>query len=159
MSPRGAGLTDANALSEIAVNGDKVFFSINVEASEVKAWEGVRAEAEWRVGGPWKLVLPDRRVADTGEILEFEPPRRLAIKWKNEFMPELTAEGWSHCLFELEPMGEAVKLSVAHSVPVAKSKLIQAVSGGWPQILSNLKTLLETGKPLIAQRAAEATSA
>jgi len=46
MSPRGAGLTDANVLSEIAVNGDKVFFSINVEASEVKAWEGVRAEAE-----------------------------------------------------------------------------------------------------------------
>ena len=122
-------------------------------------WLGVRAEAEWRVGGPWKLVLPDGRVADTGEILEFEPPRRLAIKWKNEFMPELTAEGWSHCLFELEPMGEAVKLSVAHSVPVAKSKLIQAVSGGWPQILSNLKTLLETGKPLIVQRTAEAASA
>ena len=122
-------------------------------------WLGVRAEAEWKVGGPWKLVLPDGRIADTGEILEFEPPRRLAIKWKNEFMPELTAEGWSHCLFELEPMGEAVKLSVTHSVPVAKSKLIQAVSGGWPQILSNLKTLLETGKPLIAQRTAETASA
>jgi ATP-binding protein involved in chromosome partitioning len=45
-SPRGAGLAAANVLSEIAVNGDKVFFSINVEASEVKAWEGVRAEAE-----------------------------------------------------------------------------------------------------------------
>jgi uncharacterized protein YndB with AHSA1/START domain len=122
-------------------------------------WLGVRAEAEWKVGGPWKLVLPDGRIADTGEILEFEPPRRLAIKWKNEFMPELTAEGWSHCLFELEPMGEAVKLSVTHSVPVAKSKLIQAVSGGWPQILSNLKTLLETGRPLIAQRTAETASA
>jgi ATP-binding protein involved in chromosome partitioning len=45
-SPRGTGLTDAKVLSEIAVNGDKVFFSINVEASEVKAWEGVRAEAQ-----------------------------------------------------------------------------------------------------------------
>lgn len=122
-------------------------------------WLGVRAESDWKVGAPWKLVLPDGRVADTGEILEFEPPKRLAIKWKNEFMPELTAEGWSHCLFELEPMGEAVKLSVTHSVPVAKSKLIEAVSGGWPQILSNLKTLLETGKPLIAQRAAETEKA
>ena len=48
-SPRGAGLAAANVLSEIAVNGDKVFFSINVEASEVKAWEGVRAEAETAV--------------------------------------------------------------------------------------------------------------
>ncbi|MBS0528402.1 MAG: P-loop NTPase, partial [Proteobacteria bacterium] len=45
-SPRGVGLTHADVLSEIAVNGDKVFFSINVEASEVRAWEGVRAEAE-----------------------------------------------------------------------------------------------------------------
>jgi uncharacterized protein YndB with AHSA1/START domain len=122
-------------------------------------WLGVRAEAEWRKGGPWKLVLPDGRVADTGEILEFEPPKRLAIKWKNEFMPELTAEGWSHCLFELEPAGEAVKLTVTHSASVEKSKLIEAVSGGWPQILSNLKTLLETGKPLIAQRTAEAAEA
>ena len=45
-SPRGGGLVGANVLSEIAVNGDKVFFSINVEASEVRTWESVRAEAE-----------------------------------------------------------------------------------------------------------------
>jgi uncharacterized protein YndB with AHSA1/START domain len=122
-------------------------------------WLGVRAEAEWKVGGAWSLVLPDGRVADTGEILEFDAPRRLAIKWRNEFMPELKAEGFSHCLFELEPMGEAVKLTVTHSVPVAKSKLVEAVSGGWPQILSNLKTLLETGRPLIERRATEAAEA
>lgn len=115
-------------------------------------WLGARAEADWKVGGPWKLVLPDGRVADSGEILEFEPPRRLAIKWRNEFMPELTAEGWSHCLFELEPEGEAVKLSVIHSIPVEKSKLVQAVSGGWPKILSNLKSLLETGQVAVARK-------
>jgi uncharacterized protein YndB with AHSA1/START domain len=117
-------------------------------------WLGVRAEAEWRVGGPWKLVFPDGRVADSGEILEFEPPKRLAIKWRNEFMPELTAEGWSHCLFEIEPEGEAVRLSVTHSVPVEKSKLVEAVSGGWPKILSNLKSILEGGQAVVTRRPA-----
>ena len=121
-------------------------------------WLGVRAEAEWKAGGAWSLVFPDGRVADSGEILEFDPPRRLAIKWRNEFMPELTAEGWSHCLFELEPQGEAVKLSVVHSIPREKSKLVEAVSGGWPMILSNLKSLLETGQSLV-QRKAETAEA
>ncbi|MGN6409986.1 MAG: Mrp/NBP35 family ATP-binding protein [Nitrobacter sp.] len=46
LSPRGVALTDAGVLSEIAVNGDRVFFSINVETSETGAWEGVRAQAE-----------------------------------------------------------------------------------------------------------------
>jgi len=122
-------------------------------------WMGVRAETDWTVGGAWKLVFPDGRVADTGEVLEFEPPKRLAIKWRNEFRPELKEEGWSHCLFELEPQGEAVKLSVTHSAPRAGSKLIEAVSGGWPQILSNLKSLIETGKALVPQRTAEAADA
>jgi uncharacterized protein YndB with AHSA1/START domain len=121
-------------------------------------WMGVRTETDWTVGGPWKLVLTDGRVADTGEVLEFEPPKRLAIKWRNEFMPELTAEGWSQCVFELEPQGEAVKLTVTHSIPVENSKLVVAVSGGWPQILSNLKTLVETGEPLVPQRTAEAAA-
>ena len=117
-------------------------------------WLGVRAEAEWRVGGPWKLVFPDGRVADSGEILEFEPPKRLAIKWRNEFMPELTAEGWSHCLFEIEPEEGAVRLSVTHSIPVENSKVVQAVSGGWPKILSNLKSILEGGEAVIRRRPA-----
>ena len=122
-------------------------------------WLGVKTETDWKVGGPWKLILTDGRVADTGEVLEFEPPKRLALKWRNEFKPELKAEGWSHCLFELEPQGEAVRLTVTHSIPREASQLIQAVSGGWPQILSNLKTLVETGTALIPQRTAEAASA
>ncbi|HEU4825009.1 MAG TPA: SRPBCC family protein [Dongiaceae bacterium] len=109
-------------------------------------WLGARPEAEWKVGGAWKIVYPNGRIMDTGEILEFVPPKRLAIKWRNEWMPELKAEGWSLCTMEVEPAaGEAVKLTVTHSIERADSKLIRAVSGGWPQILSNLKTLLETG--------------
>lgn len=112
-------------------------------------WLGARPEAEWKVGGSWKLVLPDGRIADTGEIAEFEPPKRLAIRWRNEFMPELKAEGWSFCTMELELTGEAVKLTVTHSIEREESKFIGAVSGGWPKILSNLKSLLETGSVIL----------
>jgi uncharacterized protein YndB with AHSA1/START domain len=109
-------------------------------------WLGARVEADWRVGGPWKLVFPDGRAADQGEIVEFEPQRRLAIKWRNEWSPEFKAEGWSHCLMELEAQDQAVKLTVTHSMERENSKFIGAVSGGWPRILSNLKSLLETGE-------------
>jgi uncharacterized protein YndB with AHSA1/START domain len=117
-------------------------------------WLGARPEAEWKVGGSWKIVYPDGRITDTGEILEFVPRKRLAIKWRNEFRPELKAEGWSLCTMEIEPAaGEAVKLTVTHSIEREESKLIEAVSGGWPQILSNLKTLLETGSVALPPKA------
>lgn len=108
-------------------------------------WLGVHHEAEWRAGGAWKLILPDGRVADSGEVLEFNPPRRLALRWRNEFLPELKEEGWSRCTMDIESAGEAVKLTVTHSIEREGSKLIESVSGGWPLILSNLKSLLETG--------------
>ena len=112
-------------------------------------WMGARPEAEWKAGGAWKLVFPDGRMADSGEIVEFAPMKRLAIKWRNEKSPELKAEGWSLCTMELEPAGPAVKLTVTHSMEREGSKFIGAVSGGWPRILSNLKTLLETGEVLL----------
>jgi uncharacterized protein YndB with AHSA1/START domain len=108
-------------------------------------WRGAKPEAEWKAGGAWKLVLPDGRVCDTGEIVEFEPGKRMAIRWRNEFMQELKAEGWSLCVMAIEREGETVKLTVTHSIERAGSKFIDAVSAGWPQILSNLKSLLETG--------------
>ena len=115
-------------------------------------WLGAHHEADWKPGGSWKIILPDGRVGDTGEIVEFEPNRRLAIRWRNEFMPELKAEGWSLCTMEIEPVGKAVKLTVTHSIDREASKLIGAVSGGWPQILSNLKSLLETGSVILPPR-------
>ncbi|HTJ64360.1 MAG TPA: SRPBCC family protein [Alphaproteobacteria bacterium] len=112
-------------------------------------WMGVRAESDWKPGSSWRLLFPDGRVADTGEIAEAEPPKRLAIKWRNEFRPELKEEGYSLCVFELEAAGEAVKLTVTHSIGRPKAKFIEAVSGGWPQVLSNLKSLLETGSVVV----------
>src|SRR5262249_9009363 len=62
-----------------------------------KSWYGMHQASEWKTGSPWRLVFADGRVADTGEILEIDPPRRVVIKWRNEFRPELKAEGHSRC--------------------------------------------------------------
>jgi uncharacterized protein YndB with AHSA1/START domain len=108
-------------------------------------WFGMRAESQWTAGSPWKLVSRDGRTYDAGEIVEAEPPRRLVIRWQHRNKPELEAEGPSLCTMELEPGGGAVKLSITHTIERETSKLIDAVSGGWPKVLSNLKSLLETG--------------
>jgi uncharacterized protein YndB with AHSA1/START domain len=89
------------------------------------------------------------RPPDAGEIVAFEPEKRLAIRWRNEFKPEFKAEGWSLCTMEIERKGEAVKLTVTHAIEREGSKSIEAVAGGWPQILSNLKSLLETGAVIL----------
>jgi uncharacterized protein YndB with AHSA1/START domain len=115
-------------------------------------WVGVTHETTWERGASWKLMVPDGRVADSGEVVEIERPRRLVLKWRNELGPELRAEGYSRCTFEIEPAGETVKLTVTHEIDKPKSKVIEAVSGGWPMILSSLKSLLETGESLEATR-------
>jgi uncharacterized protein YndB with AHSA1/START domain len=109
-------------------------------------WYGVNVECAWRKGAPWKMAFRDGRLADAGEILEIDPPRRLVIRWRNEWSPELKAEGPSRCTMDLEPVDGAVKLTITHEIDRPDSKLIRAVSGGWPYTLSNLKSLLETGE-------------
>ena len=107
-------------------------------------WFGCHCESSWTAGSPWKLVSPDGQVLDSGKILEAQPPRRLVIQWRNQ-KPELKAEGDSLCTMELEPGAGAVKLTITHSIERDPSKLLGAVSGGWPKVISNLKSLLETG--------------
>ncbi len=130
----------------IRTTPEKLWTALTSPEFTQRYWFGVRQEAEWQAGSSWRLVFPDGRVADTGEILECEAPKRLVIKWRNEFRPELKEEGYSRCTIELEPIKEAVKLTISHCIDRADSKLIAAVSGGWPSILSNLKSLLETGE-------------
>jgi uncharacterized protein YndB with AHSA1/START domain len=104
-------------------------------------------ECDWKEGSPWRLMIPDGRVGDSGEVLEVEHSRRLVLSWRNEFT-EMKAEGYSRATFELEQVGDTVKLTVTHEMERDGSKLIAAVSNGWPHILSSLKSLLETGHAL-----------
>jgi uncharacterized protein YndB with AHSA1/START domain len=138
----------------IRTSPERLWAALTDPEFQKQYWYGMHQESDWKPGSPWRMVFEDGRTADAGEILEADPPRRAVIRWRNEFREELKAEGFSTCVYELEPVDEAVKLTVTHSIERAESQLIRAVSGGWPQILSNLKTLLETGKALMPQRPA-----
>jgi uncharacterized protein YndB with AHSA1/START domain len=115
-------------------------------------WCETWQDCTWKPGASWKLMIPDGRVGDAGEVLEIDPPRKLVLRWRNEFKPELRAEGDSRLTYLLEQQGDSVKLSLLHEMDKPDSQLIQGVSQGWPAILSSLKSLLETGESLEATR-------
>jgi uncharacterized protein YndB with AHSA1/START domain len=129
----------------IRTTPDKLWSALTDAGFIRQYWFGMHCECDWKAGSPWKLAFPDGRIADAGEVVEINPPRRLVLKWRNEWKPEMKAEGYSRCMFDLEPSPGAVKLTVTHTMDGAPSKFVDAVSVGWPQVLSNLKSLLETG--------------
>ena len=65
---------------------------------------GMSVESEWKVGSTWRMYA-DGSLMDSGEILESVPQRRLVMSWLNEWKPEFKAEGYSRCVFEIEPTG------------------------------------------------------
>jgi uncharacterized protein YndB with AHSA1/START domain len=79
-------------------------------------WVGTWQDCDWQPGASWKLMIPDGRLADSGEVLEIEPERKLVLTWRNEFKPELRVEGFSRLTYELEQQGESVKLTVIHEM-------------------------------------------
>jgi uncharacterized protein YndB with AHSA1/START domain len=129
----------------IRTTQEKLWSALTDPEFMTQYWFGMHCESQWTTGSPWKLVSSEGLIFDSGEIVEADPPRRLVIRWLHQDKPELKAEGASLCTMELEPSGTAVKLSITHTAELKDSKLIGAVSGGWPKIISNLKSLLETG--------------
>ena len=135
----------------IRTTPEKLWSALTDPAFQKQYWFGMRCESGWTAGSPWKLVAPSGEIFDAGEIVEAERPRRLVIRWQHQSKPELKAEGGSTCTMELEPTAGAVKLSITHTIERDPSKLITAVSGGWPKVISNLKSLLETGSVALAE--------
>lgn len=111
-------------------------------------WFGVTLKTDWKAGSPWQMVFPDGTVSDSGAVVEADPPRRLVLRWQHQLDPAMKAEGPTLCTFELEPKGGSVRLSVVHETERDDARVIVSVSGGWPQILAGLKSLLETGEAL-----------
>jgi len=136
----------------IRTSAEKLWAALTQPEFTRQYWFGMHMASRWQAGAEWKLCFADGRVADIGEVLEIDPPRRLVLRWQNEFRPEVKAEGPAHCVFDLEPSGDVVKLTITHSSGTPNSKLISAVSGGWPKVLSNLKSLLETGTPFATEK-------
>jgi uncharacterized protein YndB with AHSA1/START domain len=109
---------------------------------------GTTQESEWKKGASWRMVNPSGGLCDSGEVLEIVPERRLVLKWRNEFIPEMRKEGYSRMTLGIEKQEASVKLTIVHEMNKPRSKFIEAVTDGWPPILSSLKSFLETGESL-----------
>jgi len=136
----------------IRTTPERLWSALTDDAEFMKQyWFGVHCESEWKPGASWEMLYPDGRVIDSGEIVEADPPRRLVIRWQNQMNAEFKAEGHSLCTMELEAVDKAVKLSVTHTIEREGSKLIGATAFFWPQILCNLKSLVETGAIVLTE--------
>jgi uncharacterized protein YndB with AHSA1/START domain len=98
----------------------------------------------------YRSLGPDSSVWGDAGVDEFDPPRRLVHGWRSMYDPDLTDEEESRVTWEIEPQdGGICLLTVVHDRLDASPKTAASVSGrGWMGVLSGLKTLLETGKPL-----------
>jgi uncharacterized protein YndB with AHSA1/START domain len=114
-------------------------------------WYGCWQDCAWKRGASWKIIAEDGRITDSGEVLEIELNKRLVLSWRNEFT-DMRDEGYSRMTYLIEPQGDVVKFTITHEMDWPDSKFIEAVSGGWPAIVSSLKSLLETGSSHEATR-------
>jgi uncharacterized protein YndB with AHSA1/START domain len=107
---------------------------------------GVRTESDWSPGSAYKASVPGVIDIAEGENLEVDPPRRLVQSFRALWSEDVAAAGTSRVTWEIEPVGSSCRLRVLHDrlAEGASSELY----GGWPMILSGLKTLLETGELL-----------
>ncbi len=110
-------------------------------------WFGVGVISDWTPGSHYEAVHPLSPAAiHEGENLEVDPPHRLVQSFNALWSEDVTAEGTSRVTWEIEPVGDSCRLRVTHDQLRAEGP--EALYGGWPMILSGLKTLLETGEPL-----------
>jgi uncharacterized protein YndB with AHSA1/START domain len=149
-------------------------FRVFIRATPDAVWEAITspdwtarygyltpAHYDLRPGGAYRAIATDEmrshgmgEVAVEGEVLESDPPRRLVQTWKALFGPEFATEPATRLTWEIEPEGEVTRLTVIHDVTDAPSTAavvsgdVAEAGGGWAWVLSSLKTLLETGRPL-----------
>ena len=136
-------------ITYIRAPAQTVWDALTDPATNKVFWSGYHQESSWKVGADFAIVGPEGNAWDSGKVLAFEPPRHFSVTWLHLHDEAMKAEGESTCSFDLEALTpEMTKLTVTHAMPLAESKLIGAVSTGWPMIMSSLKSLLETGRPL-----------
>jgi uncharacterized protein YndB with AHSA1/START domain len=133
----------------IASTLEKVWDALTQNHFIEQFWSNCRIDCDWKIGSKMQLRSPDGTVYDEGVVLACEPPHHLSYSFKNVFFDELLAEPASRVDFKLELQDGIVKLTLVHDQFTSPdSKYLRAISGGWPTILSGLKSLLETGKAL-----------
>ena len=145
----------------VVVNGAGAMtvFEIYIKTTPEQLWEaitdpemrakysfGVQIDSDWTAGAGYESSVPGVIDIAAGENLEVDPPRRLVQSFTALWSDEVKSEGQSRVTWEIEPVGSSCRLRVTHDQlrDDANSELF----GGWPMILSGLKTRLETGEKL-----------
>jgi uncharacterized protein YndB with AHSA1/START domain len=143
------------------MNKQRIFEVVYIKTTVAALWDGLtnpdvtqqywyetRIESDWQVGSK-VLYIRNGAITDEHLVLAVDRPHTLCHTFKPSF-GEFKDEPPSRVTFSLSQSGEVSRLTVIHEDFPSQSKVFQACSDGWPSILSNLKTLLETGSPLPA---------
>jgi uncharacterized protein YndB with AHSA1/START domain len=134
----------------IAATPEQVWAALTTSEFSRKYFFGNAVEIDLRVGGAYIVRTPDGALHISGEVIECDPPKKLTITF-NVNWPELIEKlGPTLVTYEIEPAGDAVRLTLteAHDRPLSDD-ILSGGRQGWPAILSSLKSLLETGEPLV----------
>jgi len=132
-------------------------YSVFVRATPEQVWDAITKPefTQQYFYGARIEVRDGRRFAAVGdtewdeEVLEEDPPHKLVHGWISAYDSELAAEAQSRVTWEIQPQdGGVTKLTVVHDQLEGAPKTAESVAGGWMYVLSGLKTLLETGRPL-----------
>jgi uncharacterized protein YndB with AHSA1/START domain len=139
--------------------GSMTVFEIYIKTTPERLWEaitdgemrkkysfGVGTESEWTQGSDYRSEVPGVIEIASGENLEVDPPRRLVQSFRALWSEDVEREGTSRVTWEIEPVGDSCRLAVTHDQ--LEEGANNELYGGWPMILSGLKTLLETGERL-----------
>jgi len=139
--------------------GTMTVFEIYIKTTPERLWEaitdpemrakysfGVRTDSDWTEGSSYTSSVPGVVDIAQGENLEVDPPRRLVQSFNALWSDDVKAVGTSRVTWEIEPVGDSCQLTVTHDQLSEDAN--SEVFGGWPMILSGLKTLLETGETL-----------
>jgi uncharacterized protein YndB with AHSA1/START domain len=131
----------------IAATAEKVWEALTSAEFSRKYFFGNSVEIDLKVGGAYVVRRPDGALHISGEVVECDPPRKLTVTFNVNWPALIEKLGPTLVTFEIEQAGEAVKLTMseAHDRPLAGGRQ------GWPAILSSLKSVLETGKPLVVK--------
>jgi len=131
----------------IAATPEAVWEALTTAEYSRKYFSGFAIEADLRVGGAFVARAPDGSIHIGGEVVECDPPKKLTITWNVSWPALVEKLGPTLVTYEIEPAGEAVKLTLmqSHDRPISDD-ILSGGRQGWPAILSGLKSLLETGK-------------
>ena len=135
----------------ISASPERIWRAITDGVETERYYYGTRVGSDWKQGSRIVYEYPDGRVAADGEVLEIDPPRRLAMTFHARWDPEIEAAGPVRHVWEIESDGDgASKLTVTTIGLPAGSRMAEEFGGGMIYIVSGLKTWVETGEPLVA---------